>query len=253
MDSGTYAAASNGIAQIHKLDLVSNNLANVNTPGFKRQILIYEPQEFQNTLAEAQNLDEGAAQDIIRTAGVVALKTQTDFSPGPIKNTGNVFDVALRNAKDFFVVATPNGVEYTRAGNFTLNANGEMVTQDGFVVQGDGGPITVNGAGATISPAGIVRTNAGEVGRLQVVRFDDTTGLERTSAARFALQDGGAAPATVEADLVPQALEMSNVSAITGVLGIISANRAFQAYAKSAETIDSINQAAISQIGRARI
>ncbi len=251
MDSATYAAASNGIAQIHKLDLVSNNLANVNTPGFKRQFLISTPQEFEDTLAQAQNLDETAADDIIRTAGVVNLRTQTDFSPGPIKNTGNVYDVALRNPKDFFVVATPNGLEYTRAGNFTLNANGEMVTHEGYVVQGDGGPITVNGAGATISPAGIVRTSAGEVGRIQVVRFEDTTGLERTAGARFAL-NGGGAPATVEADLVPQALEMSNVSAITGVLGIISANRAFQAYAKSSEVIDGINQAAISQVGKAR-
>ena len=252
MDSATYTAASNGIAQIHKLDLVSNNLANVNTPGFKRQIMIAEPQEFERTLASAQNLDELAAQDIARTAGVTSLRTQTDFSPGPIKNTGNVFDVALRNPKDFFVVATPNGTEYTRAGNFTLNANGEMVTHDGLVVQGDGGPITVNGPGASISPAGIVRTRAGDVGRLQVVRFEDTAGLERTSAARFTLKGGGAGPAPVEADLVPQALEMSNVSAITGVLGIISANRAFQAYANSAETIDSINQAAISQLGKPR-
>ncbi|MFM1847190.1 MAG: flagellar basal-body rod protein FlgF [Pseudomonadota bacterium] len=252
MDSATYSAASNGIAQIHKLDLVSNNLANVNTPGFKRQILIYEPQEFEETLASLQNLDETAAQDIVRTAGVTNLRTETDFSPGPIKNTGNVFDVALRNPKDFFAVATANGIEYTRAGNFTLNPNGELVTHDGFVVQGDGGPITVNGPGASISPAGIVRTKAGDVGRLQVVRFDDTSGLERTSAARFTLKAGGAAPNPVEADIVPQAIEMSNVSAITGVLGIISANRAFQAYAKSAETIDAINQAAISQLGKAR-
>jgi flagellar basal body rod protein FlgG len=120
------------------------------------------------------------------------------------------------------------------------------------VVQGDGGPITINAPGVTISPAGIVRTRAGDAGRLQVARFDDPAVLERTSAARFKVGAGGAAPTTVEADVVPQALEMSNVSAITGVLGIISANRAFQAYAKSAETIDSINQTAISQLGRPR-
>lgn len=252
MDSATYAAASNGIAQLFKLDVVSNNLANVNTPGFKRQILVSEPQAFERTLAETQNLDETARNDIRLTAGVASVKSQTDFSPGAIKTTGNVFDVALRNPKDFFVVATPNGLEYTRAGNFTTNANGEIVTQDGFVVQGDGGPITVNGPGVSISPAGVVRTRTGDVGRLQVARFEDPAILERTSSARFRIPPGGAGPATVEADLVPQALEMSNVSAITGVLGIISANRAFQAYAKSAEAIDTINQTAISQLGRPR-
>ena len=252
MDSGTYAAASSGMAQIRKLDVVSNNLANVNTPGFKRQLLVREVQEFDQTLAKAQNLDQLAKDDIVRVAGVANLRTQTDFSPGAIKNTGNTYDVALRNPNDFFVVATPTGNQYTRAGNFTLNANGEIVTQDGFLVQGDGGPITVNGPGASISPAGIVRTANGEVGRLQVVRFTDTEGLERTSAARFQVKAGQAGPAAVEADVVPESLEMSNVSAISGVLDIIAANRAFQAYAKSAETIDSLNQAAISQVGKPR-
>lgn len=252
MDSGTYAAASSGIAQLRKLDVVSNNLANVNTPGFKRQLLVREKMDFDETLAKVQNLDKLAKDDIVRTAGVANLRTETDFSPGAIKNTGNVYDVALRNPNDFFVVATPRGQEYTRAGNFTLNANGEIVTQDGLVVQGDGGPITVNGPGVSISPAGIVRTTNGEVGRFQVVRFEDTKGLERTSAARFQLKPGAAAPAAVEADVVPESLEMSNVSAISGVLDIIAANRAFQAYAKSAETIDSLNQAAISQVGKPR-
>lgn len=254
MDRGIYAAASSGLAQIRKLEVVSNNLANVNTPGFKKQIITGDVQTFDQTLARITASGDPYAQpDHERTPAVVQIRAATDFSPGPVKNTGNTLDVALRNPKDFFVIETPAGEQLTRAGNFTLSQEGEIVTQDGFAVQGDGGAITVAGGGVSISPDGSVLVNGAAVARLRVMRVEEPAQLERAGAARFSVRPGMEAPVDVEGDLIPQALEMSNVSAISSVIDLISAQRAFQMYARTTETMDMMNQTAINQVGKPRM
>lgn len=251
MDRGTYIAASNGFLQLRKLDVVNNNLSNINTPGFKRQVLVGETQTFDQTLASVTaKSDPYARGDHDRTPGVVNIRTMTDFSPGAIKNTGNPLDVALRDPNSFFVINTPQGPRYTRAGNFTLDSQGALVTADGFAVQGDGGTISVSGTNARISQDGKVRTDQGISGALQVVRFEKPEELERGEASRFAVRAGGAPPVTVTPDLVPSALEQANVSAITSVIDLMTASRGFELYSRSAQTIDQMNQSAIGQVGR---
>lgn len=253
MDRGTYAAASAGLVQLRKLDTITNNLANVNTAGFKRQLLVTDQQSFDATLAKAMEpSDPYARGDHQRTPNVGNITTRTDFSLGSIKETGNPLDVALRSPNDFFVINTPEGPRYTRAGNFTLSAEGALVTQDGFEVMGDGGPIAVNGAGANISAGGSVRAGGQEVGRVQVVRIEKPEELERIGDSRFKLRDGQPQPEAVEGDVVPSALEMANVSVVSGMVDMISANRAFEMYTRSAQTIDQMNQTAINQVGRTK-
>ncbi len=251
MERGSYIAASAGLAQLRKLDVVNNNLANVNTPGFKKQILIGSEQTFDQTLAKAvAGTDPYAKGDHERTPGVVDLQSATDFSPGPIKNTGNVLDLALRNPNDFFVVNTPGGPRYTRAGNFSLNDTGQIVTQDGMEVQGDGGAITANGTPLEVAPNGTVRANGVQTGKLQVVRFENPAQMLREAGTRFALANGQPPPVPVEPDLEVGALEMSNVSAITSMIDLISASKGFEMYTKTAQSIDMLNQTAIGQVGR---
>jgi flagellar basal-body rod protein FlgF len=250
MERGTYIAASGGILQLKKLEVVNNNLANSSTTGFKRELILGSKMEFDQTLAaQLAKDDQYAKADHERTPGAAAVRTVTDFSPGPIENTGNPFDIALRNPKDFFVIQTAKGNEYTRAGDFTLSAEGRLVTKDGATVLGDGGEISITGPNVAIEPNGLIRVNGQPTARVQVARIADTTQLERVGNNRFRLQ-GGATPETVTPDLVPQALEKSNVSAITGVIDLITSQRGFEMYTKSAETIDQMNQAAITQIGR---
>ena len=253
MDRGTYSAASGGLVQLKKLEVINNNLANVNTVGFKRQVIVGKTQSFEETLASTlRSTDEFAQGDHARTPGVVGVKTATDFTPGPIKNTGNPLDAALRNPDDFFVIDTPNGQQYTRAGNFTLNESGEIVTMDGMRVVGDGGALTANGPGVKITPDGSVTVNGVRVGALRVVRFSDTSDLQRVGDSRFALLEGRPEPANVQAEVESQALEMANVSVINGVLDLISTNRAFDMYTRAARTIDELNGVSISQVGRRR-
>jgi flagellar basal-body rod protein FlgF len=251
MDKGTYAAASAGLLQMRKLEVVNNNLANVNTPGFKRQLLVGKLQSFDETLAkQVEAQDPFARADHERMPGTVHIRSVTDFTPGSVKDTSNPLDVALRHPKDFFVVTTPDGERYTRAGNFTLNAEAELVTQDGFPIVGDGGAIVANGTGVNIESDGTVRASGTIVGKVKVVRIEKTEALEHVEGTRFKLARGGAAPTDVEAELVPQSLEMANVNAVGSMVDLITTNRAFDLYTRSAMSIDQLNQTAISQIGR---
>ena len=252
MDRGTYIAASGGLLEFKRLDIVNNNLANVNTPGFKRQVLVSSQRTFDETLASRIELDDPyALSDHERTPEAESQGAYTDFSPGPIRETGNALDVALNNPKDFFVVNTPRGPEYTRAGSFTLSAEGALVTPDGHEVQGDGGTLTLQAGAVSISANGAVMLDGAEVGRLQVVRFQDPSLLERVGGTRFRVPQGAAAASeTVEADVVPRSLEMSNVSTVTSMIDLVAANRAFEMYEKTARTIDELNGTATQQIGR---
>ena len=139
MDRGIYAAASGGLSSLRLLEVISNNMANSSTVGFKAERLVGRQQSFSDTLAGT--LAEQPARalgDQERTPGVTDVSTLTDFTPGPISNTGNPLNVALVKDNQFFVVQTPEGEEYTRAGNFTLDSGGTLVTPDGFPVLGDG-------------------------------------------------------------------------------------------------------------------
>lgn len=251
MDRGTYIAASGGLAQFKKLEIVNNNLANINTVGFKREVLEGEAQSFEKTLASViSGKDPYAKGDNDRTQAVVNVGASTDFTQGPIQSTSNPLDVALRSSNEFFAVNTPEGLQYTRAGNFTLNSEGTLVTQDGFEVQGDGGAIQLSGPGATIQSDGTVLAGNKVQGALAVYKFEDPSTLIRAGGNRFSVSKGSSAPAQVRANIATGSLEMSNVSAITSVTDLMSAQRAFQMYTKAADSIDTINQAAINQIGR---
>lgn len=253
MDRGTYVATSAGMLQFRKLDIVNNNLANINTPGFKRQLIVGDQQTFDQTLASqvAKN-DPYAEGDHNRMPATVNIRSVTDYSQGAIKNTGNNLDVALRNAKDFFVVNTPNGPQYTRAGNFSLNQEGSLITMDGAEVAGDGGGISAEGPTVKIAADGSVIAGGVRVGKVQVVRVEDPNTLDRMGSSRFSLKRGAAAPEIVEPDLATQSLEMSNVSAISSVIDLISTNRAFEMYSKSMQAIDQMNNMAITQVGKGR-
>lgn len=253
MDRGTYSAASAGLMQLRKLDVVSHNLSNMNTPGYKKQILVNEEENFERTFAKLiEGQDPFAKPDQARTPGVVNTKEVVDFSPGPIQETSNPMDVALRNSKDFFVIQTPTGPEYTRAGNFTLDSGSRLVTADGYMVTGDGGEITATGAGVRINSNGSVQTDNSIVGRLQVVRFTDTSGLTPVGGSRFKLGPGAPQPAQVEADVTPHSLEMANVSTVASMVDIIEVSRAFEMYTKAAQSIDDMNNLAISRYGSRR-
>ncbi len=245
MDKGIYAASSGGLINARRLDVVANNLANVQTVGFKAERLIAREQAFSDTLASkittSTARDQLGLEDV---PGAVHTGSYTDFSQGPIAANGDPLNVALTESNTFFVVATPNGDAYTRAGNFTLNRDRVLVTADGLPVQGDGGPITLpTGGQGKISSSGVVTVDGAVVGRLRTVKIEDTSTLKRQEGVRFT-----AAAAQVEvvpAELVPESVEMPNVNVVEAMVDMINAQRGFEAYTKSVRTIDELNERAL--------
>jgi len=250
MSSDIYTAASAGLYAMRKLEVVSNNLANANTVGFKAQRLVSREQSFEDTLAsKLPNMPARAEIDHLRAPGVVDIETMTDFELGAVNDTGNPLNVAIAKPNNFFVVQTDQGEAYTRAGNFTLNSNGELVTPDGNPVMGEGGPIALPPEGAPkISSGGAITVNNEIVGQLRVVEFDDLTKLERAEGTRFTAKDG-AAPRDVEANLVTGALEMPNISIVSSMIDMIEASRSFESYTKVAQELSSLTDATIRRAG----
>ena len=144
MSGGIYMAASGALAYEKRLQLISNNLANANTVGYKMdhgQFQSIDPADLPPALSPASSeLNTSQAQSFW-----FQFNSYTDFTHGSLKNTGNDFDLALVG-DGFFCVQKPDGVHYTRKGNFTLNAEGVLVTGNGYPVVGDGGEIEVKGS-----------------------------------------------------------------------------------------------------------
>ena len=245
MDRGIYSATSGGLLESRRLDVVANNLANINTVGFKASRLVTRQQEFSDTLASTiQGSPPRSVGDHERTPGVVDIEAYTDFTPGPVNTTGAPLDVALREPNHFFVVETPDGEQYTRAGNFTANGEGVITTQDGYPVLGEGGPISIQEGSARITSNGSVMVAGESVGKLRVVSVEDPQQLERQGSVRFKAS-GAAAPAQVPADLIPESVEMPNVSVMEAMVELIATQRAFEGYQKSVLTIGELNEVSL--------
>jgi flagellar basal-body rod protein FlgG len=125
------------------------------------------------------------------------------------------------------------------------------VTQDGYEVNGDAGPITATGANTSILPSGQVNSGGIGVGSIQTVKIDQPDQLEAVGNSRFKLPRNGIATPT-DTQLVPQSLEMANISVVSSMVDLIAAHRGFEAYTKVAQTIDQLNQDAITSVGRRR-
>ena len=149
MNSGMYSALSGNVAAMKRMDIISNNLANVNTPGFKK-----DKMSFEGMLASATTPPvvppSTTADPILQKDNVYV-----DYAAGTVAQTGNPFDMAI-DGDGFFVVNTPDGPAYTRQGNFRLSADGTLVTSDGFPVQGQSGPIRISGSKVEIDAKGVV-------------------------------------------------------------------------------------------------
>jgi flagellar basal-body rod protein FlgF len=247
MDRGLYTATSGGLLNARRVDIVGHNIANSSTVGYKAERLVSRQQEFGDTLAKLTEDKSPRAQgDHDRTPGVVHIETVTDFTVGPISETGNPLDVALPEKNQFFAIQTPQGEAYTKAGSFTLNSESTIVTPDGLPVLGDGGPISVTGANVKISGNGGVYSDGTFVGKLKIVSIPDTKQLERTEGTRFKFRGGAGQTENVDnAQLVPGAVEMSNTGVVESMVEMISAQKSFESYAKTAQTISELNDVSL--------
>lgn len=233
MVRGLYTSATGMITQMRRMDVVTNNLANVNTTGHKRDFVVLR--SFSEELTHRINDDSDWARS--RPIGPYPLglfidEVHTDHSVGAFQVTGGALDVAL-TAQGFFVINTMDAdggiVErFTRDGSFTLGPDNVLLTKAGGRVQGVGGDIVVPNGEITIDRAGFIRSNGELVDRLRLTNVTDTQSLRKVGDNLFA-----ATPETVEtafAGLVEQGyLERSNVNSVREMVEMITLHRIYDA------------------------
>ncbi len=235
MSGGIWTAASGATNQLMELDTAANNLANVNTTAYRGQHAV-----FKSMLAQAK--EGGESQ------GVTIERIGVNTTSGAITQTRGPLDVAIRN-DGYFMVQAPQGERYTRAGNFELAKDGTLQTKDGLQVLDEGhSPIRVprDGSEIHINQDGSILQKNQVVGKIGTVRFPE--------ASKVLAHDGGnllrssAAPETCKTDLEVGALESSNVSAVRGMVNVISATRAFEACEKAIEAFKQADARAATAI-----
>lgn len=216
-------------ARMKIVDVITNNLANANTIGFKR--------DFGHILQGETAFDVG---------------TQIDLSSGDLVGTGNNLDAAI-NGPGFFAIETPSGVRYTRAGSFGLNAAGELVTKDSQrVLSTSDSPIVLGEGRVEIRDGGAVMVDENEVATLKVVTFNDSSRLQKEGFQRL-IWTGDASGIQPASD--PQVkggyIERSNVNAIDEMVHLMSAYREFEAVQRTLKTLmTDMNSKLIQELGR---
>ena len=262
MISGLYTAASGLIAQTLEQDVISNNLANVNTTGYKKDTALYVP--FPTVLLnrindEKTSVPGGGFADAMPPIGymgrgvelrVDGIQPETTEEGAYIETTNNL-DLAIKG-NGMFVVMTPNGARYTRNGNFTLDSDGTLVTQQGYPVLGQQGQIKLNSTNIHIDGNGRVFDDKSEVDSIRVAMFSKDDQLRKQGDSLFFKLDG--TPLTeddnVEHVQVKQGyLESSNVNVVKEMVQMITAYRAYESSAKAIQTQDETLNKAANDVG----
>lgn len=238
MENTVYITLSRMTALRRQMDITANNIANMTTTGFKGERVLFEEYVDQ---PQAKN-----PTSYVRDFGLVR-----DLTNGPLEPTMRPLDVALEG-DGFFVIAGPEGEFYSRNGAFTLNADGELTHVSGYQVLGDNGqPIVLEDQTdrPTIDANGIITDGGGnEVGRLDVVMFDDQRDLRSVGNTLFTTE---AAPRPAEEFIVTQfALEGSNVKAIQEMTNMIMLSNQFISAQKMVDRDDSLDRKMIQNVGR---
>jgi flagellar basal-body rod protein FlgG len=250
------AIAATGMnAQEQNLEVIANNVANINTTGFKRSRaeftdLIYQTERVMGVSSRGRDatVPEGAQVGLgVRTAAIRSLQIQ-----GALTNTGNTLDLAI-NGRGWFQVTTPNGdTVYTRDGAFNTNAQGQLVTSDGYLVTPT---ITIppTATSVTVSQTGLVtatvpgQTTPQQVGQLTTANFINEAGLEALGSNLFQQTAASGQPTTgVPGDtafgiLQQGYLESSNVDPVSEITNLISAQRAYEMNSKVIQAADQMS------------
>lgn len=246
MDQGMYTAAAGAIAMEERLTIISNNVANLNTIGFKKDHMSFE--QFSKLL-DTSMLAEGQYRVI--PIDVVALSPIIDVTPGSPVETGNPLDVAMIG-DGFFVVSTEDGPRYTRAGSFQLTTDNILVTPQGYRVQGEGGDISIDtttGNGIIgIDSRGKITYDDTDVDTLQVVRIAPEV-LVRKGNNLFDVKEGYV-PEPVETPSMSQSyLEAANVEPVSEMVDMIATQRAYDAFQKMIRSINDAYSFSIRNVG----
>lgn len=222
------------IAQTTKNDIISNNLANIDNVGFKRE------QAFFEMVSEKMQAD-------------TKLRVETDFSQGRLEETNNGLDLAI-SGRGFFAVQTEDGVAYTRDGHFKLDEYGTMRTSGGHMVLGQNGAIVLTAD--ELVPKNIVISKTGEIfvndelqDRIYVADFENTTDMKKAGGNLFVADENMVEFEAMNSEIKQGFLEKSNVNPVEEMMGLIEVQRQFESTQKMVRALDDTFRSAVNQLG----
>ena len=247
MQNAILVGLSRQVGLAREMDVVSNNIANMNTTGYKADSSLFE--EYLNSAARADQT--GSRISFVRDRGV-----WHDMSQGALERTGNPLDVAI-DGPGFLVVQTPAGERYTRSGSMQVSPAGQLVTAEGYPVIGDGGPITLQQGDrqVSISRDGTISVREGTAnvdsarGKLRLVTFTNMQQLQKDGGGTFS-PVGGATPqpAPATSGLVQGSLEKSNVRGVVEMSRMIEITRSYTTIANMLQQQSDQNTQAIDKL-----
>jgi len=263
MNKALWIAKTGLDAQQTRMSVVSNNLANVNTTGFKKSRAVFEDLVYQTVrqagAQSAQNTE--LPSGLMLGTGVRTVATEKMFTQGNLTQTDNSLDVAIQG-RGFFEILMPDGsLGYTRDGSFQLNSEGQMVTSSGYEVQ-PGIVIPEGTLSITVAEDGTVSAqvagNVGpvEVGALQLADFINPAGLQPVGQNLFTETAASGAPQTGSpgldgrGSLIQGFLEGSNVNTVEELVNMIETQRAYEMNSKAISTADQMLQYVNNNLGR---
>lgn len=216
MENASYSSLNRQVGLLREMSAVANNIANMSTTGYRREGVIFS--EFVRDLGpDAESLSMASAR--VRAP---------DLSQGNLTQTGGTFDLAV-DGEGFFLIATPEGEQLTRAGNFTRDGVGTVVTLDGYqLLDGGGAPVFVppNASNVAIASDGTLSADGIALAQIGLWMPADLTALEHENGTRFSIE-GGAVP--VENSTIRQGfLEGSNVNPVSEITRMIEVQRAYE-------------------------
>jgi flagellar basal-body rod protein FlgF len=239
--------------QQRQMDTVANNLANVNTAGYKGDIALFR--EYYNEFAgqDLESEEERFAHDefispMMRggTSYVMPDHVSPSMARGIYKHTGNAFDLAIQS-DGYFVVETQQGLRYTRNGQFNRDSSGYLITGSGDKVLGENGPIRIDGDSFSVGENGRVMVDGNEVDVLRIAGFPEETRLSKLGNSYWAPSSTAQQPQKPDKVEVHQyTLEGSNVDTVQEMVKMINVNRSYEAAQKLLRSLDELDEQVIS-------
>jgi len=255
MNAALWAAKTGLDAQQTEMAVISNNLANVNTTGFKQDRAVFEDLLYQNQTqagADTSQTTQSPSGMSIGT-GTQVVATEKDYSQGSLTQTGNPLDVAVQG-QGFFQIQMPDGTTaYTRDGTFQTNAQGQLVTSSGYLVQPgitipQGAQSVTIGSDGTVSVTLAGQSAATQIGQLQLANFINPPGLQPVGQNLLVQSASSGSPQTGSpgqnglGTLSQVHLESSNVNVVEELVNMIQTQRAYEMNSKAINTVDQMLQ-----------